>query len=677
MYSENLYKRFKTIISLDNHKSIIQTNEYMSHPALNQLTRAEELFDSGYLDEALEILNDLSQYKGLNLQQKSYFQFLKGLILFYLNKGEDLISLGETIYKEGQKCNDNLQSFDGLFFIFTGLAIAGKFEEAFKLFEKAELALKHISNVSKKIITQRKVRLSVVKAFVGLRGGKVDLVEKSLDWILDSQEEFDKSFEIVWANLIMASYFTRVKSKFDLCREHIKKAFSLAKEIKFNHYWIALCQLYFGVYYGSIGEMDTSLKYNIKSLELFRKIKSTFNIAILLNNMGELYGEMGEYELAVNYFEEGISLLEHFPQSFVSIEGIIESLITVAVEYGDNERAQKYFHRLEDIYNQKRGDGIEFGYKLTKALILKTSSRIRDKAKAEELFKELIETETIAFDAIIKAHIHLCDILLTEYRIENSVEVLNELNYYISKLLDIAEKQHSYLVFCETFILQAKIALLNFDVKSARLFLTNAQKVAESYSMKRLAMKISYEHDKLLRQNKMWENLKVSEVSLSERLELTGLSEQMENLVKRRMIEVPEISKEDPVMLLILTEGGNLLFSKKFVEDFSFEDDILGGFLTTINYIISEVFSEGLDMAVFGQYTLLMMPVQPFLVCYIFKGDSYFAHHKIKNFLESIQKDNLVWQSLQNFFQKSKSIQLDDIPSFELLITEIFVEKKK
>ncbi|MBY9004971.1 MAG: hypothetical protein KGD73_13425, partial [Candidatus Lokiarchaeota archaeon] len=87
----------------------------MSHPALNKLTRGEELFDSGYLDEALEILSDQSQYEGLNLQQKSYFQFLMGLILLYLNKGEDLVSLGETIYKEGQKCNDKLQSFDGLF----------------------------------------------------------------------------------------------------------------------------------------------------------------------------------------------------------------------------------------------------------------------------------------------------------------------------------------------------------------------------------------------------------------------------------------------------------------------------------------------------------------------------------------------------------------------------------
>ncbi len=188
-------------------------------------------------------------------------------------------------------------------------------------------------------------------------------------------------------------------------------------------------------------------------------------------------------------------------------------------------------------------------------------------------------------------------------------------------------------------------------------------------------MKISYEHDQLLRKTKMWENLKISSVSLSERLELTGLNEQMENMVKRRMIEVPEVSKEDPVMLLFLTEGGNLLFSKKFVEDFSFEDDILGGFLTTVNYIINEVFSEGLDRAVFGQYTLLMMPIQPFLAGYIFKGDSYFAYNKIKNFADSIQNDSLIWQSLNNFFQTSKSVQLSDIPKLESLVNGLFVDK--
>jgi len=43
----------------------------MSHPELNQLTRAEELFNEGELEKALEILNDWKQFEGLNPQQKS------------------------------------------------------------------------------------------------------------------------------------------------------------------------------------------------------------------------------------------------------------------------------------------------------------------------------------------------------------------------------------------------------------------------------------------------------------------------------------------------------------------------------------------------------------------------------------------------------------------------------
>jgi tetratricopeptide (TPR) repeat protein len=647
----------------------------MTYSDLEQLTRAEELFDAGNLEEALEILNDERYFEGLSLQQKSYFQYLKGLILFYFNEGENLYSLGEIMYKEGQKCNDNLRSCDGLFFIITGLALAGKFEEAFNFFKEIESVIKSISNASKVTITQRKVRLSVVKAFVGLHGGKVDLVEKSLDWILDSEEKFEKAFEIVWANLIMASYLLRVKSKFDLCREHIKRALSHAKQIKFNHYWIATCKIYLGVYYWSIGEMDKSLKQNIKALEIFRNIKSKFNIAIVMNNVGELYSDMGEYKIGVEHLEESITLLEQIPRGFFPIEEAIESLITIAVEHGDNERAQKYFHLLEDIYNQKKGKGIELGYKSAKALILKTSSRIRDKAKAEELFKEIIETDTIVFDAIIKAHIHLCDILLTEYRIENSIEVFNELNCYLSSLLDIAEKQHSYLVFCETFLLQAKLALLEFDIKSARMFLTQAQKIAESYNMKRLAMKISFEHDQLLKGLKVWESLKESNAPLTERWKLAGLNEQMENMVKKRMIEPPKLSDEEPVLLLIVSEGGIPFFTQSFFEDKSFEDHLLGGFFTAINSFIHEMFSEGFNRAAFGRHTLLMNSVSPFLIFYIFKGQSYSAQNRIKLFINEIKSHKEVWDMFEKFYQANRKIQINDIPLLEPLIKEIFIKK--
>ncbi|MFW9820372.1 MAG: tetratricopeptide repeat protein, partial [Candidatus Thorarchaeota archaeon] len=653
-----------------NYKS--KSREYMSYPMLNQLTRAEELFDSGKLDEAFELLNNEIKFEELNYQQKDYFQFLKGLILFHQWKYDELIEFGEKIFQDGQNFNDNLKSFDGLYFIISGLILTERFKEALPKIEAAEECLGLIFDIPKKKNIQRIARIRLLKGIINLELNKLDWAEKCLESVLNFKNQLGNTFEIVWAYFMMARLMYQGRRMYDLAMKYIDKALSIAKKIKFNHFWIAYGQLSLGAIHSFTGEIDNSLKYHMKSLAIFREIKNNFFIAMTLMNIGGNYYQLGNIELAMKYAKECLS---YHGKLTYTLEFPISNLVEVALEMGDNELAQHYFNQLENLYNQKKDGLTELVYLSTKALMLKMNSRIRDKAKAEKIFKKVINKDTLWRQFTIRAIIHLCDLLLSEYRFTNNNEVLDELNYYIAKLLNIAEISHSYNHFCEIYRLQAKLALINFDMKAARRFLTQAQKIAESHNLKRAAMKISCEHDELLRKTKIWENLKISDVPFSERLELTGLNEQMENMVKRRMIEVPEISKEDPVMLLIITEGGNLLFSKKFMQDFSFEDDILGGFLTTVNYIISEVFSEGLDRAVFGQYTLLMMPLQPFLVCYIFKGDTYFAHRKIKGFLDSIQNDNLIWQSLQKFYQKSKLVEMHSIPRLDSLITNTFIEK--
>ena len=143
----------------------------MSHPMVNQLTRAEELFDAGRLDEAFELLNDWFQFEGLNPEQKNYFQFLKGLILFFQNKHEPLIELGQQINKEGQFLNDNLQVLEGLFLILMGLGLANRFDKAVKVIDEAELLLKHISHISENLLITRDIRLNILKAWINIEIG--------------------------------------------------------------------------------------------------------------------------------------------------------------------------------------------------------------------------------------------------------------------------------------------------------------------------------------------------------------------------------------------------------------------------------------------------------------------------------------------------------------------------
>ena len=642
----------------------------MSYPELNELSRVEHLFEEGNLEEALELLNEYNQFEGLDFKQKSYFQFLKGLILIYQNKSLKLIELGECMFKEGQELNKNLHSFDGLFFISMGLDLEKKFEEALNKIRQAETSIGLISNGQKREISRREFRLNVLKTTIDIHTGNMDIAEKSLEELLRCQDELEITWELLWVLTNMAFIKIITRGKFDVALEYTERAMTLAKKIRFNHYWLGYCILGIGVIQMQKCEYEMSLQHHMKSLEYFEKINNSWYIAHIYNNLGSLYSIKGEYNIALKYLEEAIILWEPYP---LMKDACLDTLIRVSLEKGDDIRAQKYFRDLEVIYNQNKIPPVEDVYKFNKARLLKISSRIRDKAKAEELFKKLLENKNLYFETKIATYVNICDLLLAEYRLNNNEEVLEEINYYINNLLNIAENSHAYEVFCNSFILQAKLSLLNFDMKVARRFLTQAQKIAELYGIKRLAMKISHEHDELIKQSKMWENLKTSEISLSERWKLVGLNEQIENMVKKQMIEVPEILREKPIFLLIVSEGGVPFFSHSFVEDKSFESHLFGGFLSTIDYFINEIFSEGLDRAVFGEYTLLMKSLKPFFISYIFKGDSYYALQKADKFIDNIQNDENIWNKLLAYYQANQTIKSKDLPLFDSLITEIFV----
>ncbi|MFW9902670.1 MAG: tetratricopeptide repeat protein [Candidatus Thorarchaeota archaeon] len=644
----------------------------MSQPTLKELTIVEELFEAGKLEEALELLNGDEVFEGLNFEQKSYYGFLKGLILLYQNKNLKLIELGKSMLREGQELKDQLYCFDGLFFISMGLDQGNRFEEALNKIGEANTVIEQISNVSEKEISQRKFRLEVLKTMVDIHTGNMDRAEKNLDELLHSQDELDITWELIWALTNMAFIKLITRGKFDEALEYTERAMTLAKKYKYNHYWIGYCHLGIGVVYFKKCEYGLSLKHHIKSLEYFKKINNIWYIAHIYNNLGSLYCTKGEYDIALKYLEEAIILWEPYPLMKYSC---LDTLIWVSLEKGDDSRAQKYFQELEDIYNENKLQPIEVLYKINKARLLKKSSRIRDKAKAEDLFKEILENQNLPLEIKIAAYVNLCDLLLGEYRLNNNNEVLEEIKQNLNDLTNIAENSRSYDVFCNTFILQAKLALLNFEMKTARRFLTQAQKIAESHGLKLLAMKISHEHDELLKQTKLWEKLKDSEASLPERWNIAGLNEQIEILVKNRMIEVPELSEEQPILLLVLEEAGVTIFSHIFTKEWSHDDDLVGGFLSAINSFSGELFSEGLDRAKFGQHTVLMKSFETFSTCYLFKGDSYPAQKKINNFIEQIQNSEEIKETFNSYYKTHKSIGLKENPALKLLLTDIFIHK--
>jgi len=637
------------------------------------LILAKHLIDECKLNEADQIIKNFEEKGGHTLHDIVLCHLLKCELLHWRSLHEDVVKLAEQTYKESLGLGKNLLSVDILLIMANALVWLDQPDKLNDILMQGEELLKTLPQEVPADYKQREAYLAFNKGWFYFRTNDANQALKHFEYSISLQEELGAKQEIAFSLIGIARVFTFLKINFDRALRFSERGIANAEESG-NKWCIGYCVINMALVYFVKGELDRSIMLYKQGLTIFNDFNNKYMAAFILNAMGEVYRQRGELNRALECLEQAIALNRELGKLKL-VANNHDFLIHILIERGDLERGQQYLSDLEQLNNQLKIKRIDLVYLLDKALMLKTSPRAHNRVEAEEILKQILEDEDIGFEFILKALTNLCELLITELRMTNDLGVLEEINPLITRLLDIAEKSGSYSILCETHLLQAKLSLLTFDIKKAQRFLIQAQQIAEKFGLKLLAIKISNEHDELLKQSNMWKSLKESSVSLKERIEFARLNEQMENMIRKRAIEVPELLYEEPVILLIVSEGGRPIFSQLFVKDQDFEDHLFGGFFTTINSFIKEKFSEGLDRATFGEYTLLMHSVSPFFMCYVFKGQSYLAQQRIRYFIDKIQKEEDIWQNFKKFYKLNKEIQLKDIPSLEPLINEVFIDK--
>ncbi len=638
-----------------------------------EIKQSEQLMNEGKYREALLLLNNFEGRNDITDSDQLSCYLLTSECLNELANYEEVLKFAEKAYQKSQELRDNLRSIDSLEKMAYATMWMGDFEKALNLIERSEDLLKTLTRCTPLEQEQREASIAFTKGGAYFFQGNVNQGLKCVKRSLELRENIGNKHELAESLFLMGIIYSKMKSDLDRALMYAERCQTLAKEI--NHQRIISMNLQtFGIIYTLKGEYKKSLKYTEQSLAIAEK---TSNKQMLTSNLGNLAGifiYQGDFDKALTYLERSLEIGKETGNNWF-ISYTIINIIEALVYKGEVERAQRYLEQLEEINDKEDNKTIDLLYRYIKAIVLKTSPRIHNRAKAEELFKQIIQEEMIHSETTIYALLNLCELLLDELRITNEIEVLNELENIITQLLDIAEKTNSFWILAETYVLQAKLALLTLDLKDARRLLTQAQKIAEKQGMHRLAAKISIEHDELLQKLNIWENLKESKEVLSKRIQLAKLSEQIENMVQKHREEDLEISEEEPFTILIVTEGGTSLFSHSFIKEKTFESHLFSGFLTTMDYFIREMFSERFDRAKFGEYTLLVKSIPPFFVTYIFKGDSYYALQKINYFIDHIQKEESIWQNLMKSYKINKTIHIKEIPLLESLIIDIFVKK--
>ena len=648
--------------------------QQLSDVKSEDLIRAKKLMNESKYDEALLLLNNLEGREDITDSDQLSRYLLISKCLSELANYEESYKIAEKAYQKSQELRDNLRSIDALEKMAYATMFIGDFEKSLNLIEQSEDLLKILTRCTPLEQEQREASLAFTKGGAYLFQGNVNQGFDNVKKSLELREKIGNKHELVESLYLMGMIYSMSKSDLDTGLMYAERCQTLAKEIN-NQRVIGMNLQTLGIIYILKGEIKKSRNYTEQSLAFAEKTGFKQMITSNLNNIAMSFIYQGDFDKSLPYLEHSLEIAKELRNNWF-ISATISSIIEALVYKGDVERAQRYLGQLEEINDKEDNKTIDLAYRYSKARVLKASPRIHNRAKAEELFKQIIQEEMLLSETTINALLSLCELLLDELRITNETEVLKELQKVISQLLDIAESTGSYWVLAETYTLQGKLALLTLDLKGARRLLTQAQQIAEKHGMNLLAGKISIEHDNLLKELNKWENLKDQDVSLKERMDLAHIDEQIDNLYWKRDFSSLEHSEESPILLLVLSEGGLPIFSCVFSEDWSFEDDLLGGFLSAINSFSGELFSKGLDRAKFGEHTVLMKSVATFSICYLYKGQSYLAQKRINNFIEQFRNTTEIWEPFNDFYKTHQSIDLKKNSSLKLLITDIFISKK-
>ena len=668
---KKIFNRLKELIipSRDLFKG-----QQLSEVKSEDLISAEKLMNECKFDEALILMNNLEERDDKTDSDQLSGDLLKSECLDELSNYEESYKFAEKAYQKSQELRDNLRSIDALVKMASATMFLGDFEKGHDLIAQSEDLLKTLTRCTPLEQEQREASIAFIKGFTyGFQGNMnqgLECAERSLEL----RENIGNKRELAASLYLSGLLYSMGKSDLDRGLMYAERCQTLAKDV--NHQRIIGMNLQsLGIIYFMKGEFKKALKYTEQSLVFAEKTGFKQMISSNLNNLANIFTYQGDFNKSLTYLERSLEVAKEIENNWF-ISSAIGSIIEALVYKGDVERAQRYLEQLEEINNKEDNISIDLTYRNHKAIVLKASPRIHNRAKAEELFKQIVQEEMIHGETTINALVNLCELLLDELRITNEIEVLSELENVITQLLDIAESAGSYWVLAETYTLQGKLALLTLDLKEARRLFSQAQQIAEKQGMDRLAGKISIEHDNLLNELNKWENLKDQDVSLKERVELAHIDEQIDNLLWKRDFSSLEHSEEEPILLLVLSDGGLPIFSYVFSKDWSFEDDLLGGFLSAINSFSGELFSKGLDRAKFGEHTVFMRAVASFSICYLFKGQSYLAQKRINNFIEQFQNTTEIWETFNNFYKTHQNIDIKKNASLKLLITEIFIRKK-
>ncbi|MHA2105456.1 MAG: tetratricopeptide repeat protein [Candidatus Hodarchaeales archaeon] len=586
------------------------------------------LWNSDKFEECRQFVKEALNYRKLSEESK---------------KGEILHRKATLYYFMGKLCTESFQNNEVL-------------EEGINYCKKAE-----------KIYSDLNDQQGLAKTFreMGQLHRLLTQPKKSLKYLQDSlkiSQSINNQFEIGLSYRQLGMYYFR-QGEVDLTSKYGSKAVKILETLDDKRF-LGQALLTEGYGYQNKGELDRALKSYELGLEVLEKINPK-SVDFLLLSIGKIYVDKNQHDKALIYYKKSLDIRKE-KGSVIWILQAYSHFIDLFLDLNKQEEIQEYYTYFNEIVskdeNLLKNPLLNAFNNYYQGLILKTSERIRDKFKAQEILLKVFEDPVYLFEITAKSAFNLVELLFLEYKASKDSKILKEINDVIEKLLNLAQSQKSFSVLAKTYLLKAQLSLLEKEKSESQRLLVKAQKIAEEKGLENLAKAISQEHDKLL------EKLKTDDSDISN----------FESIISRlsadKMVQQADVQVEEPVILMILSESGLSIFSKDFKSVVDLNDQLIAGFLTAINAFGKEIFSgsEIIDRIMYKDFVVSLRALESLLFCYVFKGNSYYAIKKLEKFASQTKDQKKIWSSLLESTETGELIKESQTATLDTIISNIF-----
>jgi len=350
-------------------------------------------------------------------------------------------------------------------------------------------------------ITQNEI-LEKTSNLIILRGGyfwQMGELDKALDYFkfnLKIRIKLNKKLDLANAyNNIGVMY--NAKGNLIKGLSNLKQAYEIYENIDYTR-GISKTGNNIGAILIQLGELHESLEFMKKSLEIDTHTKYKEGIQVASQNIGEVLWHKKEYKKSLEFLKNALKISEELNDIF-QISEILVPIIAVLIEMNDYKNANKYLAKLRHNKQRDKNKIILQRFLLAEALILKSKGGYDNYDKAESNLEAIIHDKIRYHDITVMSLVKICNILIVKLEKIDDPTILNDLQYYIEKLIQISEETYSHSIYVESLLIKAKISIFNFDLEQFQELIAQAQKIAKKFELYKIYAKIEYEYNESLK----------------------------------------------------------------------------------------------------------------------------------------------------------------------------------